>query len=622
MKSNPLGGIFADKMQNPQTHVNVILESLSVLDTTRDLFLLQNNPYINQTLLTRNFNALLNIIYNYPNDACSLDLISAYTSYANSKRDQNAFRQSPYNFLIYFLSFLEEEYNIAFKISNNFQKNRNKDIEKLANDIKHILQNTQRSIINQNYYFTIILNNKCNNCGSSNYEWAFKYILDLDLDKYKEWKRAPINLTECLQYYNFGKILNCENCGDINSTQSKILFNTGRVLIINVMRRNYTGQTDQYFSAETNINISQFKKDPNIAPLHNNYTLKARILYAGQYGYFADCFIKRNNMQGVWYRYCNETKREISTYDLNQFETILLFYESSDNTQMNNNMNNFMSNNVNNNVNYNANNNMINNYYNNYNNNYNNMNQNNYGINQNMNYQQSNNIYQNNLNQNPNRNIPSYQGYNNNYQPYQNYNANNNFPQNQNYSINNNMQQNNNYSMNQNNFNQSNNIYQNTNNNLPQNMNYNMNNNLNQNNNNVNNNFNSTQSQNNAYNQQNFNNFQNYGNNQVNNNISQNNKITIVYLLTVSCLLDFSSAFSSFFPLPILVLTLDEVLDKLAELIVGILIFNPLPSYFSSKLSELFSSSDISDSAKLPNLSEDFFSMAFWYFFFLFCSFM
>ena len=85
-----------------------------------------------------------------------------------------------------------------------------------------------------------------------------------------------------------------------------------------------------------------------------------------------------------------------------------------------------------------------------------------------------------------------------------------------------------------------------------------------------------------------------------------------MYLLTFSCLLDFSSAFSSFFPFILVVFALVEVLDKLAELIVGILIFNPFPSYFSSKSCELlFSSSEISDSAKLFNFAEVFLSNAF-----------
>ena len=132
MKSNPIGGIFGNKMTNQQTYANVVLQSLSILDTTKDLFLKQNNPYINQTFLTKQFFQLLNITNNFSNDACSLDLISAYSNYANSKNEQIALFQSPYNFLIYFLNYLEEEYNRAFNIQNYFQKSSNQDIEKLA----------------------------------------------------------------------------------------------------------------------------------------------------------------------------------------------------------------------------------------------------------------------------------------------------------------------------------------------------------------------------------------------------------------------------------------------------------------------------------------------------------
>ena len=182
MKSSPIGGIYADKVQKPQTHINVALESLAVLDTTKDIFLRQNDPHINQTLLAKQFFSLLNVLHNYSSDACSLDLINAYTNYANSKNDQNALYQAPYNFLTYFLCFLDEEYNKALNLQNNIQKNSNQDLEKLANEIKSVIQSNKTSIINQNYFFTIIFNNKCNNCGTSKYEWAFKYIIDLELD--------------------------------------------------------------------------------------------------------------------------------------------------------------------------------------------------------------------------------------------------------------------------------------------------------------------------------------------------------------------------------------------------------------------------------------------------------
>ena len=53
MKSNPLGAMFSD-LQNPdQKYATVVLESISCLETTQNLFLKQNNPYINQTLLTK-----------------------------------------------------------------------------------------------------------------------------------------------------------------------------------------------------------------------------------------------------------------------------------------------------------------------------------------------------------------------------------------------------------------------------------------------------------------------------------------------------------------------------------------------------------------------------------------
>ena len=43
MKSNPLGAMFSD-LQNPdQKYATVVLESISCLETTQNLFLKQNN---------------------------------------------------------------------------------------------------------------------------------------------------------------------------------------------------------------------------------------------------------------------------------------------------------------------------------------------------------------------------------------------------------------------------------------------------------------------------------------------------------------------------------------------------------------------------------------------------
>ena len=82
MKSFPIGGIFANKNSNDYKYANSVLESLSILDTTKNIFLNQNNPYINQSQLISKFISLLNILYRTQNDGCSLDIIGEYQNLA------------------------------------------------------------------------------------------------------------------------------------------------------------------------------------------------------------------------------------------------------------------------------------------------------------------------------------------------------------------------------------------------------------------------------------------------------------------------------------------------------------------------------------------------------------
>ena len=57
-------------------------------------------------------------------------------------------------------------------------------------------------------------------------------------------------------------------------------------------------------------------------------------------------------MQGTWYRYWDQNKREIRVNDLNHSESILLFYEMGFNNNISNNINDIR---VNNNMTYNNN---------------------------------------------------------------------------------------------------------------------------------------------------------------------------------------------------------------------------------------------------------------------------
>ena len=78
MNSNPIGGIFGNKISNQHRYANIVLESLSVLDTTKEIFLDKPIPNLEQSILIKKYSSLLNTLYNSQNDACSLEIIETY----------------------------------------------------------------------------------------------------------------------------------------------------------------------------------------------------------------------------------------------------------------------------------------------------------------------------------------------------------------------------------------------------------------------------------------------------------------------------------------------------------------------------------------------------------------
>ena len=247
MKSNPIGGIYGNKMSNDTKYANVVLESLSVLDTTKDIFLKQNNPYINQTFLTKQFLSLLNILHNSQNDACSLEIINNYYNFAKSINDNNSLYQYPYNFLVFFLQFLEDEYNRAFNIQKKLPNESFREIEKAINEIKVCTDSLSNSMIFKNFSFSLILNTNCSSCATCKYMGVFRKTLNLNIDQLKQIKNGVLTLSECLQLYSNGKYDKCQNCGQNYSLEKRTFINTGKVLIINLMRGNMTGNTDPFF---------------------------------------------------------------------------------------------------------------------------------------------------------------------------------------------------------------------------------------------------------------------------------------------------------------------------------------------------------------------------------------
>ena len=350
MINNRLGAIFSEINNPPQNYATTILESLASLETTRNIFLNQNNPYMSQTLITNEFRNIINNVYSSENPISAMNLINYLNKYAlNHNQDLNQCN-NPYTFLYYFFLLLEEEYNNAFQINNNLNQEF-PSIENASNYFKQIYDTPNISIISKNYCFSIVMTNFCNSCKTTKSKPMFKKTIDLNIDSYLQMNNSgSLSLNECLNYYFTPKQLqsNCQNCNNSKPFQARVILKSGPVLIINLMRNNYTGDRDPNFTINYNIDLSQYKKDKNEG--NNNYRLKACISYSN-FGFFTDCFMKRDDSNGEWFRYMNN-QAIINRDTLFGFQPVLLFYESIDNQNNNNNINN-MNININQNMNYN-----------------------------------------------------------------------------------------------------------------------------------------------------------------------------------------------------------------------------------------------------------------------------
>ena len=353
MMNQHLGAIFSEINNPSQNYATTILESIAALETTKNIFLNPNNAYMNQTLITNEFRQILNNVYSSENPISAMNLINNINKYAmNHNQDLNQCN-NPYTFLYYFLLMLDEEYYNAFQIQNNLNQEF-PDIENAANFFKQIYESPSISIISKNYNFSLIMTNFCNGCNSKKFKPIFKKTIDLTIDSYYQMNNSqPLTINDCLKYYFTPKqvSLNCQNCNSSNAFQARIILKSGPVIIINLMRNNYTGEKDPNFVIDFNIDISPYKKNKNDG--NNIYTLKSCISYSS-YGFFTDCLAKMDNNKGTWFRYMDKQVVLNNESLLFGFQPVLLFYEANDN--QNNNINNNM--NVNQNLNMNQNNNI------------------------------------------------------------------------------------------------------------------------------------------------------------------------------------------------------------------------------------------------------------------------
>ena len=339
MKSNPLGAIFSADTQFPnQKYATSVLESMSTLETTQNIFLKQNNQYVNQTLVTNQFRNILNSIYNSSNPFPAMDLINNLNKYAiSNNQDLNQYN-SPYTFLYYLLLIFEQEYNEVFQLQINLNQEF-PDLQNAAGFLNQLYGLPNTSIILKNYFFSLIMSNICNSCKSTKVKPVIKKTIDLNIDSYKQLNNGnPLSLNDCLNYYFSVKNIQaiCQNCHQSSFFQSRMIQKSGPVLIINLMRNNYTGEKDPNFTIDLNLDISNYKQDKTDG--NNYYTLKSCISFSN-YGFFSDCYVKRDNMVGAWYRYMDKQQIPSNQNNLFDFQPILLFYEASNNQNNINNMN-------------------------------------------------------------------------------------------------------------------------------------------------------------------------------------------------------------------------------------------------------------------------------------------
>ena len=400
----PMKGI-KNKNIGDFSHAHSILQSLCFLDTTRqilnsiNLFNIRNNP---RYLLTKEVFDLFISLYN-GQEGNSENIMSCFINSYNNNADmiqtKNVLYPDPFHFIYFLLQFLHMENNEPANENYDLNSLYNQNLQNQANDnfmfelFKEFWNQTQNSIISQNFFIIERYTYKCLNCQSY-YFYGIKNLFRIDVSTTKYFRdlaypdkaHTNINLDDCLTCYCGGYKRVCKICGNPNMDRYTRIIFPSKVLIFAFEREKNNNDNNKSIGDvdfETNIDIDNYISKTRTVGLNINshYILKACISLRDKY--FADCYLNVNNNYS-WYRYTDGEKQILSSKkEIFTHQPQILIYEIDEkyNKQINNN----------NQINYNDN--FVNN-----NNNFNNLN--NYNFNNNLN----NNILNNNINNNFNNN--------------------------------------------------------------------------------------------------------------------------------------------------------------------------------------------------------------------------
>jgi len=223
--------------------------------------------------------------------------------------------------------------------SQNLQSQKNDDFMYCL--FLAFFQQTQNSLIT-NYFINIekyVYN--CFNCGEI-YSYGMKKIFRINVDTvrfyrdklYPQRKGSKITLDDYFLCYCGGNLDRCKFCNNQKVFRYTKICCSAKVLMIYFERNNHSFHGD--VDIINQFNICNYYSISRISGLNYNpnYILKACISYCNTGKYFADCFVKNNNMnnRGYWYRFMDNQIKLLKNplIDINEYEPQLLLYELDD----------------------------------------------------------------------------------------------------------------------------------------------------------------------------------------------------------------------------------------------------------------------------------------------------
>ena len=335
------------------SYLHSVLQSLSCLDTAKQFLNINNsNNMINfpQFALTKGFYDVINVLQ-CGGEAVSSNIIElfkmSYNKNALNMKSNNVLSNDPYHFLHYSLEFLHLENNVALNPNFNMQILYSQNLQNQQDDnymfclFLSFFKQTQNSLIS-NYFVNIErYTNKCINCGLT-YSYGMKKIFRINVDSVKFFRDmsfpfkagSKITLDDCFLCYCGGNKFPCKFCNNQNAYRYTKLCCSAKVLMIYLERNNHCFYGDVEIKNQFNISNYYSMTRTSSINYNPNYILKACISYCDTGKYFADCYVKKNNMLGggFWYRFMDNQVKLLTNpeIDINEYEPQLLLYELDD----------------------------------------------------------------------------------------------------------------------------------------------------------------------------------------------------------------------------------------------------------------------------------------------------